>query len=98
MLVRLDHVAGRIVNTNSPHPNDRIARSFLAFRVVVGFGVGKTGCPPERGYDLENCVVGAEKAAWFAFIAIGWQRYPLAQASAAVKVLPKNHFRSALYL
>jgi hypothetical protein len=39
----------------------------------------KTGCPPEREYDLENCVIGAEKAAWFAFIAIGWQRYPLAQ-------------------
>ena len=49
----------------------------------------KTGCPPERGYDLENCVVGAEKAAWFAFIAIGWQRYPLAQASAAVKGLTR---------
>src|SRR5262245_50188532 len=47
----------------------------------------KTGCPPERGYDLENCVVGTEKAAWFAFIAIGWQRYPLAQPSAAVKGL-----------
>ena len=34
---------------------------------------------------LEDCIVGAEKAAWFAFIAIGWERYPLAQASAAVK-------------
>jgi hypothetical protein len=29
--------------------------------------------------DLENCIVGASKAAWFASIAIGWQRYPLAQ-------------------
>jgi hypothetical protein len=45
------------------------------------------GCPLSAGYDLENCVVGAEKAAWFTFIAIGWQRYPLAQASAAMKGL-----------
>jgi hypothetical protein len=37
------------------------------------------------GYDFKNCIVGASKAAWFAFIASGWQRYPLAQASAAVK-------------
>jgi len=47
----------------------------------------KTGCPPERGCDLESCIVGASKAAWFAFIAIGWQRYPLAQVSVAVKGL-----------
>src|SRR5262245_8801349 len=51
-----------------------------------------TGCAPERGYDLENCVVGAEKAAWLAFIAISWQRYPLAQASAAVKGLHMKYW------
>jgi hypothetical protein len=45
------------------------------------------GCPSNAGYDFKNCIVGASKAAWFAFIAIGWQRYPLAQASAAVKGL-----------
>ena len=59
----------------------------------------KTGCPPEREYDLENCVIGAEKAAWFAFIAIGWQRDPLAQASAAMNGLTHevlgNHRRQS---
>ena len=35
---------------------------------------------------------GAEKAAWFAFIAIGWQRYPPAQASAAMKGLTHEVF------
>jgi len=47
--------------------------------------IEQDGCLPERGCDLENCIVGASKAAWFAFIAIGWQRYPLTQESAAVK-------------
>jgi hypothetical protein len=56
----------------------------------------KTGCPPERGCDLENCIVGASKAAWFAIIAIGWQRYPLAQAPAAVKGLTHESGKSLL--